>query len=340
MPTLAKFIAMPPPIVPAPMTRRRADLAGRRVRRGRRGSSPPHARRRRSSAAPSTRASSRRRGTARALARCLVERQVDGRLDALDAALGGAEPARLPRHGLAEAREHLRVALSRGELLVEVADLLERPLLGDDRSRANADGAQPARSPSTISSIEPVVERLARRRSGRLPRSSSSAFSTPTSARQSLRAARPGKQSELHLRQPEFGRLHRHPVVARERDLETAAERGAVNRRDHRLRRVLDQRRAPRAGRRPAAACRTRVMSAPAMNVRPAQTSTIATASASAAACITPSRKPCRTCWLKAFTGGLSTVSTATRPRRSRATDRVMAVMVRTPPVRTSSRAT
>src|SRR5262245_44326404 len=40
-----------------------------------------------------------------------------------------------------------------------------------------------------------------------------------------------------------------------------------------------------------------------------------------------PSSSPWRTCWLSAFTGGLSTVSTATRPRRSRLTDWLMAVM-------------
>src|SRR3989475_12151377 len=69
------------------------------------------------------------------------------------------------------------------------------------------------------------------------------------------------------------------------------------------------------------------VMSAPAMNVRPAQTITMAWTAESDMACLRPSSRPCRTCWLSAFTGGLLTVSTATRPRRSRSTDLVMAVM-------------
>src|SRR5438874_2115226 len=68
-------------------------------------------------------------------------------------------------------------------------------------------------------------------------------------------------------------------------------------------------------------------MSAPAMNVRPAQTITMAWAAESDMACLRPSWRPCRTCWLSALTGGLLTVSTATRPRRSRSTDLVMAVM-------------
>src|SRR3989442_1564329 len=69
------------------------------------------------------------------------------------------------------------------------------------------------------------------------------------------------------------------------------------------------------------------VMSAPAMNVRPAQTITMAWTAESDMACLRPSSRPCRTCWLSALTGGLLTVSTATRPRRSRSTDLVMAVM-------------
>ena len=68
-------------------------------------------------------------------------------------------------------------------------------------------------------------------------------------------------------------------------------------------------------------------MSAPAMNVRPAHVITIAATAASAAACLSPSRRPWRTCWLSALTGGLFTVSTAMRPRRSRSTDWLMAVM-------------
>src|SRR5919198_6621680 len=53
-------------------------------------------------------------------------------------------------------------------------------------------------------------------------------------------------------------------------------------------------------------------------------------------ACLSPSSSPWRTCWLSAFTGGLFTVSTATRPRRSRSTDWVMAVMG-SPPEETAS---
>src|SRR2546426_9016005 len=68
-------------------------------------------------------------------------------------------------------------------------------------------------------------------------------------------------------------------------------------------------------------------MSAPAMNVRPAQTMTMACTAPSAVACLIPSCSPLRTCWLSALTGGLSTVSTATRPWAARSTDWVIFAM-------------
>jgi hypothetical protein len=68
-------------------------------------------------------------------------------------------------------------------------------------------------------------------------------------------------------------------------------------------------------------------MSAPAMKVRPEQTMTIACTAPSPIACFIPSCSPLRTCWLSALTGGLSTVSTATRPRVPRSTDWVIFAM-------------
>ena len=65
------------------------------------------------------------------------------------------------------------------------------------------------------------------------------------------------------------------------------------------------------------------VMSAPAMNVRPSQISTIAVASLASAAAM-PSSSPSRTWWLRAFTGGLFTMSSATSSRRSSRTDSVI----------------
>jgi hypothetical protein len=51
-------------------------------------------------------------------------------------------------------------------------------------------------------------------------------------ARQALRAAGAGQQAEVHFGQAALGRRHGHAVVAAQRHLEAAAERGAVDRGD------------------------------------------------------------------------------------------------------------
>ena len=62
----------------------------------------------------------------------------------------------------------------------------------------------------------------------------------PDRARQALGAAGARQQAELHLGQAELGFLHGHAEMTGQRDLEAAAERGAVDRGDDRLGRVLD----------------------------------------------------------------------------------------------------
>ena len=58
--------------------------------------------------------------------------------------------------------------------------------------------------------------------------------------RQALGAARAGNKSELDLGQAAFGGRHGDPIMRRQRDLKSSAERGSVQRGDDRLRRVLD----------------------------------------------------------------------------------------------------
>src|SRR5262249_61711641 len=60
---------------------------------------------------------------------------------------------------------------------------------------------------------------------------------------------------------------------------------------------------------------------------RPAHAMTMACTAPSAVACLIPSWSPLRTCWLSALTGGLSTISTATRPRVEISTDCVIFAM-------------
>ena len=56
------------------------------------------------------------------------------------------------------------------------------------------------------------------------------------SARQALSAAGPRQQTELHLGETELRLLDRDTEVAPQRDLETSAQRGAVDRGNYRLR--------------------------------------------------------------------------------------------------------
>ena len=59
-------------------------------------------------------------------------------------------------------------------------------------------------------------------------------------ARQPLRAPCAGKEAELDLGHAQFRRGQRHPVMARQSDLQPAAERRAVDRGDHWLGAILD----------------------------------------------------------------------------------------------------
>ncbi len=68
-----------------------------------------------------------------------------------------------------------------------------------------------------------------------------SAFSTPAQSRQPLRAAGAGNEPELDFGQAEFRRRHRDAIMARQRHFEAAAERGAVNGGDNRLRIVFER---------------------------------------------------------------------------------------------------
>ena len=60
-------------------------------------------------------------------------------------------------------------------------------------------------------------------------------------ARQALRAARAGQQTEMHFRQAALRRRHGDAIVAAQRGLQAAAERSAVDRGDDGLRGILDR---------------------------------------------------------------------------------------------------
>ena len=65
-------------------------------------------------------------------------------------------------------------------------------------------------------------------------------FGDADDARQTLRAARPGEQAKLHFGQAQLGRSRGDAVMAAKRDLQPTAERGAMDRGDHRLAALFD----------------------------------------------------------------------------------------------------
>ena len=167
-----------------------------------------------------------------------VERQVHRRLDALDVVFGREEAAELAGIGLADIREDFRLAAGRFHLVVQVAHLLQRALLGDDLvGEGNRALAQLAFFREFVD--EAHFEALLR--AHMLPgRHHFERLFRADDARQALRAARARQKAEVHFRQSAFRRRHRHPVVAGQRHFQAAAQRRAVDRGDDGFRRVLD----------------------------------------------------------------------------------------------------
>ena len=174
-----------------------------------------------------------------ALARdALGERQIHRGLDRLDAVLRRAEAPRLARHALAELGEELRLAPRRRDLVVEVADLLERPLLGE-RLLGERDAG---RREVTVHDLvdQPDLERLVG--ADRIAAHDHLERLLRTRRRAAVAACRrrPAGCPSFTSGRPKRARLRADAVVAGERDLEAAAERGAVDRGHDRLRRALD----------------------------------------------------------------------------------------------------
>ena len=224
--------------------------------------------------------------------------------------LGRLEAARLPRDALAELREELGLARRRATCRRRSRIFRSGRF---SATTCSAKATAPAcRSPSTISSMSPSCERLGGA-DGVAAHDHLERLLHADHARQPLGAA--GARQEARA-SPRAARTcaagDAHAVVAGQGDLEPAAERGAVDGRDHRLRARSRSRRAPRGAAARGGGLPNSVMSAPAMKVRPAPMMTTACAAASATACARPSSSPWRTSRLSALTGGLSTVRTAT----------------------------
>ena len=242
MPALAKHMAMPPPMVPAPITAARLISRGftslGQVRRP----SPPRARRRRDGAAPSigrptrsstnssrSRFSASSNGIDSAFAHGLQARH-----------RRRVEPARALGRWRDHIRRRLRIGARRGELVVAVAQRAERTLLRDARWRAKAIAAG---EPDRLRRSRRSGRRQAppSRRSGRRDRIISSAFSGPTRRGSRAVPPAPGSRPSLISGRPEPCARRRDAEMAAERELEAAAQRRAVDRRDRRLRHFVER---------------------------------------------------------------------------------------------------
>ena len=178
----------------------------------------------------------------------------DRRLDRLDVRFGRVEALELAGIGLAELVEDRRVGARFGELVVALAGFGDRAdvadLLGEgDRMLLELALDQPVDQADVAGLLG--ADRIAGR--GHFQR-----LADAGDARQPLRAAGAGQQAELDLGHAELRRRHRDPVMAGQRDLEAAAERGAVDRGDHRLGAILDDVDHLRAASAAASACRIR----------------------------------------------------------------------------------
>ncbi len=146
-------------------------------------------------------------------------------------------PAGTSGIALPEGVEHAGVGARRGELVVHLGDLLERPLLGDDAlGEGDRAGAQVVahdlvddahllgpRGPHGIAADDHLERSL-----------------DSGDAWQALGPARPGQKPKLDLGQAHLPRSHGDAVVAREADFEAAPERRAVNGRDDGLGAAFD----------------------------------------------------------------------------------------------------
>ena len=166
----------------------------------------------------------------------LVERHVEPGLDGADVRLRRLEAPRPPGDLAPEAVEDLLPVGARFvDLLLQVADLPERPVLGD-QLLGEGDAA-------LEHVFDDLVDQAAFERFRGVDRVAHDAhlerLRIADEPGKPLRAARARQDPQLDLGLAETGRGDADPVVAGHRRLQAAAERGAVDCGDNRLRRVL-----------------------------------------------------------------------------------------------------
>ena len=168
----------------------------------------------------------------------LVERQRSGRFDRVDNLQRRHLLAPGLRRQLACRREQRRVLVRRAQVL--------RPLAGLADTRGHRHVARKTNRALDEVAVDDAIDQTGGVRITGLERLSGHAhverFPDADEARQPLRALGARNDPEVDLRLPDQGIRHGDPEVSGHGDLETAAERGAMNRHDHRLGAVFDPR--------------------------------------------------------------------------------------------------
>ncbi len=162
-----------------------------------------------------------------------VERQSTGVFDRLNAVIGRLLAAGAARDRFAHRLKHARIGLRLGEPLVMVADARQRPGVGDAAGKRDRRLAQiGALGDQLIDDAEAF--RLLRRHVATADDHVERRFRADQ-PRQPLGPAASGDDADQHFGQADLGARHGDAIVGGERDLESAAQRIAVDRGDHRL---------------------------------------------------------------------------------------------------------
>ncbi len=232
-------------------------------------------------------------------------------LDGLDIGFRRLEAAELLRIGLAEFVEDGGIAARFLQFLVAFARLGQRTdvahFLGQrDRMLDEFALDDAVDQPHRISVLG---------RNHRARRHISSAFWTPATRGSRCVPPAPGSSPSFTSGTPELGVVNGDPIVGGQRNFQPAAEGGAMDRRDHRLRAIFDdvdhlRQHGMTSG------LPNSLMSAPAKKVWPSQRMTTALIASSPSASSIAATSPCRTAAPSAFTGGLLDVTISTSPWR------------------------
>jgi hypothetical protein len=161
-----------------------------------------------------------------------VKWQVEGPAHGLDGGGRCVQAARAPAQLGGELLERLRVGAHRRELVVDVAHASQRPFLRQHFSGERERAGQQVALDDLID--EAIAQRLA---GGNRIAAHDHAHRLVNAdqARQAQRSAGARNDAELDLREPEPGLRHGNAIVTSERHFEAAAERGAMQRGDHRF---------------------------------------------------------------------------------------------------------